>query len=245
MQAVEEGVKAVEAGRQARLWDLEGLGAGNSQEARGHAGVLIEEARWLLLRAVRGSARAARDLHALEAALIGRASKRDAYACEILAAMCASGLGADRNPEDAREWLVRAVELLEDHVQRPVAGDHGFMLLPTEEPECAYRPLYTAEGVLITDEIGAARTNLGEVCFDRWGRPLVDVQVCRGPTRATAKSVAARIAREATLEDFAWACRRTTRQFRLALIAARVIAHGRMGFQRCRSGVVSRLVAAA
>jgi hypothetical protein len=245
MQAVEEAVKAVEAGRQAWLWNLASLGAGNSQEACGQVDVLIEEARWLLLRAVRGSARAARDLHALKPALIGRASKANAYACEILAAMCASGLGADRNPDDAREWLVRAVELLEDHVQRPLAGDHGFMLLPTEEPECAYRPLYTAEGVLITDEIGAACTNLGEVCFDRWGRPLVDVHVCRGPTRATPKSVAARIAREATLEDFAWACRRTTRQFRLALMDARVIAHGRMGFQRCRSGLASRLAAAA
>jgi hypothetical protein len=245
MQAVEEAVKAVEAGRQAWLWDLASLGAGNSQDARGHADVLIEEARWLLLRAVRGSARAARDLHALKTALIGRASEGAAYACEILAAMCASGLGADRNPDDAREWLVRAVELLEDHVQRPVAGDHGFMLLPTEEPEYAYRPLYTAEGVLITDEIGAARTNGAQVCFDRWGRPLVDVEVCGGPTRATPKSVAARIAREATLEDFAWACRRTTRQFRLALIDARVIAHGRMGFQRCRSRVASRSAAAA
>jgi hypothetical protein len=132
-------------------------------------------------------------------------------------------------------------------VRRPLAGDHGFMLLPTDEPATAYRPLYTVAGVLITDEIGIARTERGALCFDRWGRPVLDENAgySLGPTRATPKAVAARIARESTLEDFAWACRRTTCEFRRALIDARVIAHGRMGFQRCRRFGPNGLAAAA
>jgi hypothetical protein len=121
------------------------------------------------------------------------------------------------------------------------------MLLPGEDPKLAYRPLYTSSGVLITDELGTARMEGGAILFDRWGRPELaeSFDICGGPTRATPKSVAARLAREATLEDFAWACRRTTPQFRDALLDARVIAHGRMGFQRCRVRPVSRLAEAA
>jgi hypothetical protein len=234
MQALETSVQRMEA-RQGWLWDL--TSAVDASGAVPPGEVLIEEARWLLLRWVRGSPRAAMDLDALKPALITQAHTGDAHACELLAAMCAGGLGAARRPEEAREWIVRAVELLEDDARRPVAGEHGFMLLPTDEPGAAYRPLYTISGVLITDEIGIARTQRGVLCFDRWGRPVLEESVAgsRGPTRATAKAVAARIAREATLEDFAWACRRTTREFRRALIDARVIAHGRMGFQRCTS----------
>jgi hypothetical protein len=236
MQAVEQAVKAGVAGRG---WAVaNALRPGLEDMIAGVAGAdrLVEEARWRLLRAGKGSARAAADLRALKAPLTYAAGKGNAYACEILAAMCASALGTPRAPEQAREWLLRAVELLEDHVRRPMAGDHGFMLLPTDDPKLAYRPLYTASGVLVTDEIGTARTDGGAILFDRWGRPELDenFQLCGGPTRATPKSVAARIAREATLEDFAWACRRTTPQFRDALLDARVIAHGRMGFQRCR-----------
>jgi hypothetical protein len=248
MQTIEEAVRAPQAGTQGWLWDLMGTEAAeDSPEKPAHPEILIEEARWLLVRAVRGSTRAAAHLQALKAALIGTARTGDAYACEILAAMCASGLGVARNPEQAREWIVRAVELLEDHVRRPVVGGHGFMLLATDEAEAAYRPLYTVEGVLITDEIGTARSQGGEICFDRWGRPVMEegFEDRGGPTRATPRSVAARIARESTLEDFAWACRRTTREFRLALIDARVIAHGRMGFQRCGRRVATLAVAAA
>jgi hypothetical protein len=203
--------------------------------ARG--GRLVETARALLQRAVRGDATASRALRAREEPLAARAATGDPYACEILAAMCAGGLGSARNPERAREWMVRAVELLEEHVRRPIPGMHGFMLLPSDAPERAYRPLYTAAGVLVTDEIGTARTQGGAIVFDRWGRPVLrEYSVAGdGPTRATPKAVAARIARESTLEDFAWACRRTTRDFRSALIDARVIAHGRMSFQRCKA----------
>jgi hypothetical protein len=139
------------------------------------------------------------------------------------------------------------VELHEDRVSRPLAGDHGFMLLPTDEPQSAYRPLYTIGGVLISDEIGTARMHDGAILFDRWGRPELEesFDACGGPTRATPKSVAARIARESTLEDFAWACRRTTAQFRQALLDARVIAHGRMGYLRCRLRPAARLAEAA
>jgi hypothetical protein len=240
MQALEKSVLRMEA-RQGWLWDL--TSAVDAPAAVPPGEVLVEEARWLLLRAFRGSPRAAMDLDALKPALISQAHTGDARACELLAAMCAGGAGAARHPEEAREWIIRAVELLEDGVRRPAAGVHGFMLLPTDEARAAYRPLYTIAGVLITDEIGIARTERGALCFDRWGRPLLDESVggARGPTRATAKAVAARIARESTLEDFAWACRRTTCEFRRALIDARVIAHGRMGFQRCRSPAPARL----
>jgi hypothetical protein len=243
MQTVETSVQGIEA-RQAWLWDL--TSAVDAPEAVPPGEVLIEEARWLLLRCVRGSPRATIDLEVLKPALIKQAHTGDAQACELLAAMCAGGLAVARSPEEAREWMVRAVELLEDGVRRPVAGNHGFMLLPTDEPRAAYRPLYTVAGVVITDEIGIARTERGALCFDRWGRPVLhDAAYCRGPSRATAKAVAARIARESTLEDFAWACRRTTREFRRALIDARVIAHGRMGFQRCRRLAPIRPPAAA
>jgi hypothetical protein len=247
MQAVQEAMQVVEAGRQGRLAELTLARAADSLEDAAHHEVLVEEARWLLLRAVRGSERAGADLRALKPALIGRASQGDAYACEILAAMCASRPGGARDAQQAQDWIVRAVGLLEDHVRRPVAGHHGFMLLPTDEAESAYRPIYTAEGVLITDEIGIAHTEGGQICFDRWGRPMLDERPENrgGPARATPKAVAARIARESTLEDFAWACRRTTRQFRLALIDARVIAHGRMGFQRWHTRARTRFAAAA
>ena len=246
MQAVEQAVKA----GMARGWSpANAVRPGLEDALGGVAGAarLVEEARWRLLRAGKGSARAAADLRALKAPLTYAAGKGNAYACEVLAAMCASALGTPRAPEQAREWLLRAVELLEDHVGRPMAGDHGFMLLPSDDPKLAYRPLYTASGVLISDEIGTARMADGAIVFDRWGRPELAeyFELCGGPTRATPKSVAARIAREATLEDFAWACRRTTPQFRDALLDARVIAHGRMGFQRCRGRVVTRLAEAA
>ena len=248
MQAIE---RAVQNGIGGRGWLAAGFGVrpGLADTSAGVAGVdrLIEEARWRLLRAGKGSARAAADLRALKAPLTYAAGKGNGYACEILAAMCASALGTPRAPEEAREWLLRAVELLEDHVRRPMPGSHGFMLLPSEDPKTAYRPLYTSSGVLITDEVGTARIDDGEIVFDRWGRPeLVEsFETFGGPTRATPKSVAARIAREATLEDFAWACRRTTAQFRESLLDARVIAHGRMGFQRCRTRPVSKLAEAA
>jgi hypothetical protein len=244
MQTVETSVQRVEA-RQGWLWDL--TSAVDAPRAVPPSEVLIEEARWLLLRSVRGSPRAGRDLEVLRPVVIRQAHTGDAQACELLAAMCAGGLGVARSPEEAREWIVRAVELLEDGVRRPVAGNHGFMLLPTDEPAAAYRPLYTVAGVLITDEIGIARTERGALCFDRWGRPVLDENAgfSGGPTRATAKAVAARIARESTLEDFAWACRRTTHELRRALIDARVIAHGRMGFQRCGRLAPTRLPAAA
>lgn len=205
------------------------------------------EARWRLSAAGEGSRLAAEQLHEMTDTLVAAVGMRDAYACEVLAAMCASGLGAVRNLQDAREWITRAVELLEEKVRRPLPGQHGFVLLPTEEPRNAYRPLYTGHGVLITDEIGTARIEQGGVLFDRWGRPVLEEASgsCGGPTRATPKSVAARIARESTLEDFAWACHRTTTQFRTALIDARVIAHGRMGFQRCEARSKPRLAAVA
>jgi hypothetical protein len=208
---------------------------------------LTGEARWRLAAAGEGSRPAAEQLHEMTDALIAAVGMRDAYACEILAAMCASGLGAARNLQDAREWLTRAVELLEEDVRRPLPGPHGFMLLPSAEPRNAYRPLYTGHGVLITDEIGTACIEDGAVLFDRWGRPLLEEarDGWSGPTRATPKSVAARIARESTLEDFAWACHRTTAQFRAALIDARVIAHGRMGFQRCKARPEARMAAVA
>lgn len=205
------------------------------------------EARWRLGAAGEGSTLAAEQLYEMTDALVAAVGMRDAYACEILAAMCASGLGAPRNLQDAREWMTRAVELLEEDVRRPLPGRHGFLLLPAAEPRSAYRPLYTGHGVLITDEIGTARMARGAVLFDRWGRPVLEEASgsCGGPTRATPKSVAARIARESTLEDFAWACHRTTAQFRTALIDARVIAHGRMGFQRCQARPAPRLAAVA
>ena len=247
MQAVEQAVKAGVVGRN---WAAaNGLRPGLEDAISGVAGAdrLVEEARWRLLRAGKGSARAAADLRALKAPLTYAAGKGNAYACEILAAMCASALGTPRAPEQAREWLQRAVELLEDHVSRPMPGDHGFILLPSDDPKLAYRPLYSSAGVLITDEVGTARMDGGAILFDRWGRPELaeSFQLCSGPTRATPKSVAARIARESTLEDFAWACRRTTPQFRDALLDARVIAHGRMGFQRCRTRPVGKLAEAA
>jgi hypothetical protein len=234
MQAVEQAVKVGVVGRR---WAVaNALRPGLEDAISGVAGAdrLVEEARWRLLRAGKGNARAAADLRSLKAPLTYAAGKGNAYACEVLAAMCASGLGTPRAPEQAREWMVRAVELLEDHVQRPLPGNHGFMLLPSEDAQSAYRPLYTIAGVLITDEIGTARFECGALQFDRWGRPDLaeSVAFCGGPTRATPKSVAARIARESTLEDFAWACRRTTPQFRDSLLDARVIAHGRMGYMR-------------
>ena len=240
MQTVEKAVQWMDA-HQGCLWDL--TSAVDAPRAIPRGEVLIEEGRWLLLRSSRGSRRANRDLRTLKPALTGQAHTGDAQGCELLAAMCAGGLGTVRSPEEAREWMVRAVELLEDGARRPVPGNHGFMLLPTDEPAAAYRPLYTIAGVLITDEIGIARTERGALCFDRWGRPMLDENAgySRGPTRATAKAVAARIARESTLEDFAWACRRTTREFRRALIDARVIAHGRMSFQRCNRLAPTRL----
>ena len=247
MHAVEQAVKAAVIGRN---WALaNALRPGLEDAISGVAGGdrLVEEARWRLLRAGKGSARAAADLRALKAPLTYAAGKGNAYACEVLAAMSASALGTPRAPEQAREWLLRAVEILEDHVRRPMPGDHGFMLLPSEHPKLAYRPLYTASGVLITDEVGTARAERGALVFDRWGRPELaeSFELCGGPTRATPKSVAARIAREATLEDFAWACRRTTPQFRDALLDARVIAHGRMGFQRCKARPGTKLAEAA
>jgi hypothetical protein len=248
MQTVEQGMKAVEAGTRGFLANkaLTTIG-GDAYAGVAGADRLVEEARWRLLRASRGSARAAADLRALKAPLVYAAGKGNAYACEILAAMSSSGLGGARDAAVAREWMLRAVELLESHLSRPLPGRHGFMLLPSESPEAAYRPLYTAGGVVITDEIGTARMDGGTVLFDRWGRPeLVEsFELCSGPTRATARSVAARIARESTLEDFAWACRRTTQEFRQMLLDARVIAHGRLGFQRCRTAGAARLAAAA
>ncbi len=247
MQIVEN---ALHAGLGARGW-LAGMpnpgGAIDLPVTVAGAERLVEEARWRLLRAGRGSARAAADLRALKERLVYAAGKGNAYACEVLAAMCSSGLGTARNAEIAHEWMLRSVELLQAHVRRPLAGSHGFMLLPTDDAAAAYRPLYTASGVLITDEIGTARMDGGAILFDRWGRPELkeSFELCSGPTRATPKSVAARIARESTLEDFAWACHRTTAPFRLALIDARVIAHGRMGFQRCRSRTGTRMAAAA
>ena len=247
MQAVDQ---AVLAGMGGRGWTagLE-LRPGMADFVAGVAGAdrLVEEARWRLLRASKGNARAAADLRSLKAPLTYAAGKGNGYACEVLAAMCASGLGTSRAPEQAREWLIRAVELLEDHVQRPLPGSHGFMLLPSDDPQSAYRPLYTIGGVLITDEIGTARLENGALQFDRWGRPELaeSVAFCGGPTRATPKSVAARIARESTLEDFVWACRRTTAQFRDALLDARVIAHGRMGYMRRLRPAAPKLAEAA
>jgi hypothetical protein len=152
--------------------------------------------------------------------------------------MCSSGLGARRSVEEGREWLVRAVHLLEDDVERPVAGAHGFMLLPNERADAAYRPLHTARGVLITNQIGTARMVDGAICFDRWDHPVLRLgdEIGCAPVRATPRSVAARIARESTLEDFAWACGHTSAEFRRMLIDARVIAHGRMGSQHSRNG---------
>jgi hypothetical protein len=199
---------------------------------------LVRQCQWLLLRAARGSARAVSDLDALRARLVDQAKTGDARACELLAAMCASGLGAVRDAQHAREWLVRAVELLEPHVRRPVPGKHGFLIAPTQSAASAYRPLYTSTGVLITDEIGTARFDAqGAACFDRRGRPEVieSLDTGNGPTRATPKAVAARIARDSTLEDFAWACRRTTPDFRRALLDARSIAYARMAYQRFRT----------
>jgi hypothetical protein len=198
----------------------------------------IEHARVQLLAAAQGSRRAAACLEGLQPALEIAAGAGNAYACDILGAMCASGLGARRSIDQAREWIMRAVRLLEDDVRRPIAGKHGFTLLPSADPELAYRPLYTETGVLVTNEIGTARMVDGALCFDRWGRPVLNerFEPGRGPTHATPRSVAARIARESTLEDFAWACRRTTRDFRQVLIDARVIAHARMRFQRCGGG---------
>jgi hypothetical protein len=229
MQAIENAVTTDSEKLSGAAQELHG----QSQDFLRQQDLLIQGARTLLLHAVRGCVNAAADLRDLKSALVFRASKADPYACEILAAMCASGLGAKRDSEEAREWLVRAVELLEDQVRRPEAGNHGFVLFGDEGTP--YRPLYTAEGVLITDEIGFARRHGTAIRFDRYGRPLVD-EGCGGPTRAAPKAVAACIARKATLEDFAWSCRRTTAEFRAALIDARVIAHGRMGFQRYGRG---------
>ena len=196
-------------------------------------GDLIERARVQLRAAAQGSRRAAACLERLQPALEVAAGAGNACACDILGAMRASGLGAGRSVDEAREWIMSAVRLLEDDVRRPTAGKHGFMLLPTGDPELAYRPLYTATGVLVTNEIGTARVVDGAICFDRWGHPVLNerVEPGHGPTYATPRSVAARIARDSTLEDFAWACRRTTRDFRQMLIDARVIAHARMRFQ--------------
>lgn len=248
MQAIEQAVKAADLGspgwfanvavRSAAV-DLFGAVAG--------PGRLVEEARWRLLRTGKGSAHAAADLDALKPALVAAADRGDPYACEVLAAMCARGAGTPRSSEEARQWIHRAVELLQGKVHRPVAGKGGFLLAPTDRAEHAYRPLYTAGGVVLTNEIGTASTHEGRICFDRWGRPLLreSLDPCGGPTRASPRSVAARIAREATLEDFAWACQRTTPEFRQALVEARVIAHGRMAFQRCRRRPLAQMAQAA
>jgi hypothetical protein len=248
MHTIQQGMKAVEAAKGGFLAQ-KALATIGGEALSGIAGIdrLVEEARWRLLRASRGSARSAADLRGLKAPLVYATGKGNAQACEILAAMSSSGLGGMRDAALAKEWMLRAVELLESSVARPLPGRHGFMLLPSESPQTAYRPLYTAGGVLIMDEIGTARLDGGAVCFDRWGRPELaeSFELCTGPTRATRRSVAARIARESTLEDFAWACRRTTPEFRQMLLDARVIAHGRLGFQRCRSAGAARLAAAA
>jgi hypothetical protein len=185
MNGIQEVMKPVEQGAQGWLWDRmrTPVAAPRRAVASRERGV-VEEARGLLQRAVRGSSAAAADLQVLKPDLNSRA-RLDPQACEILAAMSASGLGTARNPGEAREWIMRAIRLLEDRVRRPVAGNHGFMLVPAEEPRNAYRPLYTAEGVLVTDEIGIARTEAGEICFDRWGRPVLTQSsgAWGGPTR--------------------------------------------------------------
>jgi hypothetical protein len=248
MQAVEQAVRAYEIGTGAWFANPDGrTPAVDLFGALAGPGRLIEEARWRLLRAGKGSAHAAADLDALKPALAAAADRGDPYACEVLAAMCARGAGTPRSAEEARQWTVRAVDLLHGKVERPAAGRSGFLLSPTDKPEHAYRPLYTKGGVLVTNEIGTASTHEGRVCFDRWGRPELNESrdPCGGPTRASPRSVAARIARESTLEDFAWACQRTTPEFRAALIDARVIAHGRMQFQRCRRRPLARMPQAA
>src|SRR5829696_8926159 len=132
MQAVEQAVKA---GMGRGFTAAKAVRPGLEDMIAGVAGAdrLVEEARWRVLRAGKGNARAAADLRALKAPLTYAAGKGNAYACEVLAAMCASALGTPRAPEQAREWLLRAVELLEDHARRPVSGDHGFVLLPTDD----------------------------------------------------------------------------------------------------------------
>lgn len=247
MNAIQGRAKPLEEGAQGWLWDpmrTPALARRRAAVARERS--VVDSARALLQKAVRGHAGAAAELELLNADLVARA-RVDPRACEILAAMSASGLGSPRSAPNAREWIMRAIRLLEDRVRRPIAGDHGFMLLAADQARNAYRPLYTAEGVLVTDEIGTARIAGGEVCFDRWGRPVLteSAGAAGGPARATPQAVAARIARHSTLEDFVWACRRTTPQFRLALIDARVIAHGRMGFQRYAPRSANRFAAAA
>ena len=199
---------------------------------------VIEHARIQLLAAIEGSARAAARLYAVKPALAAAAGNGNAQACEILSAMCAAGLGVRRNREEAREWLVRAVHLLEDDVEPPMPGTHGFVLLPTDRADAAYRPLYTAHGALVTNEIGVARAVDGAICFDRRDHPVLQRadEIGCAAIRATPRLVAARIARDSTLEDFAWACGHTSAQFRQKLIDARVIARGRMGSERGKKG---------
>jgi hypothetical protein len=245
MQIVEQGMKAAALGSRGWFANL-AVRTATMDLFGAVAERVVEEARWRLHRAGRGSTHAAADLRAIRTALEDAAGRGDAYACEVLAAMCARGVGTSRSAEQAREWLIRAIGLLEGKVQRPMPGGSGFLLHPTDKARDAYRPLYSASGVLITNEIGTASMHDGAILFDRWGRPVLDesFKPCAGPTRASPRTVAARIARESTLEDFAWGCHRTTPEFRLALLDARVIAHGRMGFQRCRSRA-ARLAEAA
>src|SRR3954467_647138 len=136
MQTVEQGIKAAARGFLAN----KALASISGEALSGIAGVdrLVEEAPWRLLPASRGSARAAADLRGLKAPLVYAAGKGNAQACEILAAMSSSGLGGTRDPAVAKEWMLRAVELLESHVGRPLPGRHGFMLLPGDAPEAAY-----------------------------------------------------------------------------------------------------------
>src|SRR3954469_8325834 len=122
MQAIEQAVNAHEvAGRwlaevDARTASVDLFGAVAAP------GRLIAEARWRLLRVGKGSAHAAADLDAFRPALEAAAERGDPHACEILASMYARGAGAPRSTDMAREWLVRAVELLQGKVERPIAG---------------------------------------------------------------------------------------------------------------------------
>src|SRR3982751_2152138 len=97
MRVVDQALKA--SGAASAVWAA-GMGtqAGSGAALAAVLGAerLVEEARWRLLRAGRGSARAAADLRALKAPLVYAAGKGNAYACEILAAMSSSGVGGMR-----------------------------------------------------------------------------------------------------------------------------------------------------